>query len=116
MSDDAEPIDDPHDDIEPKERKPRGAKRGGLFVTDAELIERIGVPEYLARGALQMLDRDPRSGFPKKNKFWGNRRYWPAVQQYFDETCAGRKANWVRDGIETVPEPRRKKILAPRQP
>jgi hypothetical protein len=56
-----------------------------LFVNDAELIRRIGVPEKIAREALTTLDRDPkRTGFPQKSKLWGNRRYWPAVRHYFD--------------------------------
>lgn len=57
-----------------------------LYVTDAELIRRLGVPEKTAREALAELDRDPRSGFPKKQKLWGDRRYWPAVRAYFDST------------------------------
>lgn len=58
-------------------------KAPALWVTDAELIRRAGVPEKVARAAIQMLDRDPRSGFPRKQKLWGDRRYWPAVQDYF---------------------------------
>jgi hypothetical protein len=53
-----------------------------LWVTDAELIRRIGVPEKKAREALRMADTKP--GFPKKQKLWGDRRYWPAVKAYFD--------------------------------
>ena len=55
-----------------------------LWVTDAELIRRMGVPEKTARETLRSLDR-PGSGFPKKQKIWGDRRYWPAVQAYFDQ-------------------------------
>ena len=57
-----------------------------LWVTDAELIRRLGVPDKIAREALRMLDRDPRSGFPKKQKLWGERRYWPAIVAYLDHT------------------------------
>ncbi len=57
-----------------------------LYVTDAELIRRMGVPEKIARQAIQMLDANPRSGWPAKQKLWGNRRYWPAVKAYFDKT------------------------------
>jgi hypothetical protein len=53
------------------------------YITDAELIRRIGVPEKIARDAISALDRNPRSGFPKKQGLWGNRRYWPAVRAYF---------------------------------
>lgn len=58
----------------------------GLYVTDAELIRRIGVPEKIARQAIHALDRNPRSGFPQKSALFGKRRYWPAVKAYFDRT------------------------------
>ena len=57
-----------------------------LFVTDAELIRRLGVPEKIARAAIRALDDNTRSGFPKKQKLWGDRRYWPAVRAYLDRT------------------------------
>lgn len=56
-----------------------------LWVTDAELIRRMGCPEKIAREAIRMLDKDPRrTGFPQKNALWGGRRYWPAVRAYLD--------------------------------
>jgi hypothetical protein len=54
-----------------------------LFVTDIEMIRRIGVPEKIARAAIRVLDENPYSGFPKKSAVWGNRRYWPAVEIWF---------------------------------
>ena len=59
-------------------------ERDKLYVTDAELIRRIGVPAKIARAALQVLDANRTSGFPRKQKLWGDRRYWPAVQAYFE--------------------------------
>lgn len=67
-----------------KDDRESDQKHPGLFVTDAELIRRLGVPEKIARDALRALDAQRGSGFPQKNKLWGNRRYWPAVRQYFD--------------------------------
>lgn len=61
-------------------------RRGGLFVTDAELIELLGVPEKIARDAIAMLDRDRANGWPRKRALWGGRRYWPAVRAYLDRT------------------------------
>lgn len=61
-----------------------------LWVTDAELIRRIGVPEKKAREAIRMLER--MAGFPKKEKLWGDRRYWPAVKSYMDKRYGGRHA------------------------
>jgi hypothetical protein len=54
-----------------------------LWVTDAELIRRSGVPVKKARRIILSLDNDCRSGFPPKVELWGDRRYWPAVQAYF---------------------------------
>jgi hypothetical protein len=59
-------------------------ERETLWVTDAELIRRMGVPRDRAREVLRMLDSKP-SGFPKKEKLWGDRRYWPGVKAYFDK-------------------------------
>jgi hypothetical protein len=56
-----------------------------LYVTDAELIRRMGVPEKIARRIITALDNDRKSGFPKKDKFFGDRRYWPAVKAYLDK-------------------------------
>jgi hypothetical protein len=64
----------------------RERERDKLYVTDAELIRRMGVPERTARMAIRGLDQNPRSGFPKQQKLWGNRRYWPAVQAYLERT------------------------------
>jgi hypothetical protein len=59
----------------------------GLYVTDAELIRRMGVPEKIAREAIRALDANHRvSGFPQKQKLFGDRRYYPACVAWFDKT------------------------------
>jgi hypothetical protein len=68
-----------------------------LFVTDAEMIRRIGIPERIARAAIRALDENPQSRFPKKSALWGNRRYWPAVEVWFQE----------QHDLETGPDPRK---------
>lgn len=60
-----------------------------LWITDAELIRRLGAPEKIARQAIRALDTNPRSGFPQKQALWGHRRYWPAVKSYFDAINGG---------------------------
>lgn len=60
--------------------------RETLWVTDAEMIRRMGVPEKKARATIAALDRMRGSGFPAKQKQWGDRRYWPHVKAYFDRT------------------------------
>jgi hypothetical protein len=68
-----------------------------LFVTDAEMIRRIGVPYRIARAAIRALDENPHSRFPKKSALWGNRRYWPAVRAWFQE----------QHDLQTGPEPKK---------
>jgi hypothetical protein len=63
------------------------AKSRTVFVTDAELIQRLGVPEQLGLTLLQDFDAKHPS-FPKKLEPWGDRRYWPAVKAWLDKTCA----------------------------
>lgn len=55
------------------------------WVTDAELIRRSGVPREIMRRVLRAMDANPRSGFPRKDKLWGNKRHWPTVQAYWKE-------------------------------
>lgn len=58
-----------------------------LYVTDAELIRRMGVPEKIARRVIRDLDaKHMTTGFPQKQKLWGDRRYWPAVKSWLERT------------------------------
>ena len=60
-----------------------------LYVTDAEMIRRMGVPEKIARRRIRDLDaRHQTTGFPQKQKLWGDRRYWPAVKSWLERTGA----------------------------
>jgi hypothetical protein len=53
-----------------------------LWISDADLIRWLGLPEKKGRQVLRKLDQDRRTGFPQKNAFWDNRRYVPAVKQW----------------------------------
>ena len=53
-----------------------------LWLSDSEIIRRLGVPEKIAREAIRVAEA--KAGFPRKQKLWGDRRYWPAVRAYFD--------------------------------
>lgn len=61
-----------------------------LFATDAEIIRRLGVPRDLGRAVFQAMDKNKKSGFPQRNELWGDRRYMPAVIDYFDAQCRHR--------------------------
>ncbi len=53
-------------------------------MTDGELVELLGVPRVEAMRVIGELDKKPSSGFPQKQKLWGDRRYLPAVEAYFE--------------------------------
>lgn len=67
-------------------RRHRAPNGPGLYVTDRELIEILGIPPATAKPVLAMLDRDRSKGFPPKQKLWGDRRYWPAVEDWLNKT------------------------------
>lgn len=80
-------------------------KREALFVSDAELIRRLGVGEKTARVAIQELEKHPT--FPKKDRLFG-KRYWPAVVWFFDRRAGlvGGRGPHVPDGQERPPNDR----------
>lgn len=68
----------------------REREKDKLWLTDAELIRRLGVPEAIARANLRALDANRLSGFPRRDPRWGNRRYWPDVAAYFDRVAVAK--------------------------
>lgn len=54
-------------------------EREKLYVTDAELIRRLGIPVKMGKAMLQVLTREKKHGFPPPLQTFGGRRYWPAV-------------------------------------
>jgi hypothetical protein len=63
--------------------------RETLYVTDAEMIRRMGVPEKIARRVIGGLDaKHLETGFPQKDPLWGDRRYWPAVRAWLERRSA----------------------------
>ena len=59
-------------------------ERDKLYVTDAQLIRRMGIPEKKARAILHDL-ATKHPAFPKPQQIANGRRYWPAVKAYFDK-------------------------------
>lgn len=58
-------------------------RRGGLFVYDTEICERLGLPDKDGMRFLRTLDAEKR-GLPPKIEALNGRRYWPAVEQFLD--------------------------------
>jgi hypothetical protein len=54
-----------------------------LYLLDSELIRRLGVPDKVMRRMLPALET--KYGFPRKQPFFGGRRYWPAVKAWLDK-------------------------------
>jgi hypothetical protein len=70
-----------------------------IWVTDAELIRRSGVPEKIMRENLRAFDANPRQfGFPPKQKLFGDRRHWPSVKAYFAKYSGGTMASQPTEG------------------
>lgn len=65
-----------------------------LWVSDSEIIRRLGVGEKKAREAISMAEA--KANFPRKQKLWGNKRYWPAVRAYFDSVYGNGAAKRAR--------------------
>lgn len=73
-----------------------------LFVSDTELIRRLGVGEKTARVAIRELERN--RGFPKKDALFADKRYWPAVKAFLDRRSGVSLGTpFVPDGKETGP-------------
>ena len=64
---------------------------GVLYVTDTEMLRRIGISEKIGRTAIRELEK--RQVFPVKDPLFGNKRYWPAVRAFLD----------ARNGVTTTP-------------
>jgi hypothetical protein len=58
--------------------------RDALFVTDAEIIRRLGVSEKVGYAAIHRLEKSGLD-FPEKQRVWGKKRWWPAVLAWFDD-------------------------------
>jgi hypothetical protein len=83
----------------------RDREKDKLFVTDAELIRKLGVPEKHARRVIQALDENRPSGFPPKQTLWADRRYWPAVKAWLDKNYG------LSEQEQTLPGPPRRLAL-----
>lgn len=57
-------------------------KATALFLTEAQLAERMGISTDLLNTALPALSK---SGFPMPDPLFGNRRYWPACEAFLDK-------------------------------
>ena len=57
-----------------------------IWATDDELsaLPQIGIPRDVFRRAAMMYDADPKSGFPRPVAIYGNRRYVPAILDFWE--------------------------------
>lgn len=72
----------PAETIETDKPIRRSQGKFGLYVTDAELVELLGVPKDLVLPSIRQLE--DKKNFPKKDPLFGDRRYWPAVRAWLD--------------------------------
>jgi hypothetical protein len=55
--------------------------RSGLYKTDTEIAELVGVGEKKWRANARVLEK---SGLPAGDPLFAGRRYWPAVKAFLD--------------------------------
>src|SRR5688572_27450908 len=79
-----------------------------LFVTDAEIRRRLGIPEKRWRQVKRDLDkRKPgRRPFPPKQAMFGGRRWWPDVYAYFNDIAASEGSNATSQPTREDRDPR----------
>lgn len=78
------------------------SKASALFLTEAQIAERIGLATDVFSSALPAL---AKSGFPAPDPLFQNRRYWPACQAFLDRryglaSSSAPQANPGLDGEE----------------
>ncbi|NTG94211.1 winged helix-turn-helix domain-containing protein [Rhizobium rhizogenes] len=56
-------------------------KATALFLTEAQLAERMGITTDVLKTALPAL---MQAGFPIPDPLFANRRYWPACEAFLD--------------------------------
>jgi len=79
--------------------------RAHLYVTDAEIAARLGVECRFWQEIVRQLEM---KGLPTANPLFGGRRYWPAVQTFFDRYELDRHNGLIGKGKEEPFHERRK--------
>ena len=59
-------------------------RRETLFVTDAEIANRVGIATDTLKAVLTALEK---AGFPRPDPLFCGRRYWPACKRFLDRRC-----------------------------
>ena len=69
-------------DLPPSPAPKSRTKRGGLYVTDAEIVELLGFCDKVGRRLIHEWEkrRPGRRAYPAKE--FGDKRFWPAVLQW----------------------------------
>jgi hypothetical protein len=75
------------------------------FVTDAEMFRLLNIPQKDGAAAVVVLEKRGigNLAFPRKDPLFGNRRYMPAVQLWFNKRYGldeGGGGPYVPDGVE----------------
>lgn len=79
------------------------AKSDGMFVTEAQCAERLGLTHDQFKLALLAA---AKAGFPPPDPLFANRRYWPAVKAWLDRRYGLNQRNDIitappgLDGVE----------------
>jgi hypothetical protein len=78
-----------------------------LFLTEAEIASNVGLGSLEWSAAAAVLEK---SGLPRPDLLFGNRRYWPAVKAFLDRRAGMGHAwsltvdgeeHWENDGLRS---------------
>jgi hypothetical protein len=89
----------------------RAAADDRLFLTEGEIALKVGVCALDWQAASHVLEK---SGLPRPDPLFGQRRYWPAVRAFLDRRAgmAQSLAPLTRDGEENWDDDRGRKSRA----
>jgi hypothetical protein len=77
-------------------------KAGALFLTDAQVAERIGLTTEAFKEIVPEL---MRQGFPEPDPLFCNRRYWPACKDFLDNRCRVAPSSFPDNSVHIGDEP-----------
>ena len=81
-------------------------KSSALFLTEAQLAERMGLTTEVLATALPALTK---AGFPMPDPLFGKRRYWPACEAFLDRRYGLAKSSGQGNPALDEEEPWKKK-------
>lgn len=92
-------------------RAPDDQQSEPLYVSDAEIVRRLGVSPKTAGRAIASLEA--HQGFPPRDNLFAGKRYWPAVKAFLDRRSGLSIEATAKSWTENFDEPQDRKRAGP---